>query len=107
MPTDALSQTQKKQFRSIGHSLNPVVTIADAGLSDNVNKELNRALEDHELIKIKLPAGERAVKQELIKTLCEQQNCTLVQQVGNTALIYRAAKKPKANLSNILKASKA
>lgn len=98
-----LSQAQKKQFRTIGHKLNPVVTIGDGGLGDNVKKELNRALEDHELIKVKIPAGERSEKQKLIDALCTEGQCTLVQKVGNVALVYRAARKPNPKLSNILK----
>lgn len=99
-----LSQSQKKQFRTIGHQLNPIVTLGDGGLSNNVKKELNRALEDHELIKIKVPAAERAEKLKLIDALCKSGQCTLVQKVGNIALVYRAAKKPNPKLSNIIKA---
>lgn len=99
-----ISQAQKKQFRTIGHSLNPVVIIGESGLSTNVQKELNRALEDHELIKVKIPAGERSEKQKLIDELCASENCVLIQKVGNMILIYRAARKPNPKLSNILKA---
>jgi len=99
----ALSASQKKQFRTIGHQLNPVVILGDGGLSENVKKELNRALEDHELIKIKIPSGERTEKQKLIDALCKSCQCALVQQVGNMVLIYRAGKNPNPKLSNILK----
>jgi RNA-binding protein len=98
-----LSQSQKKQFRSIGHQLNPIVTVGDKGLNENVVKELERALEDHELIKVKLPAGDRENKKTLITEICDQCACTAVQSVGNVALIYRAAKKPNPKLSNLLK----
>jgi RNA-binding protein len=99
-----LSQAQKKQFRTIGHQLNPIVTLGDSGLSANVKKELNRALEDHELIKIKVPAAERTEKQKLIDSICQSGQCELIQRVGNVALLYRAAKKPNPKLSNIIKA---
>jgi len=49
-----ISPARKKQFRTLGHKLNPIVTIAGNGLSENVLLELNRALDDHELIKVKL-----------------------------------------------------
>ena len=49
----ALSQDRKKALRTIGHKLNPIVTVAGNGLSENVLIEIDRALEDHELIKIK------------------------------------------------------
>ncbi len=102
-----LSTDQKKQFKTIGHQLNPIVTLGESGLSENVQKELERALEDHELIKIKIPAAPKSEKQALLDELCKICQCTLVQQVGNIALIYRAAKKPKAKLSNILRQQQA
>ena len=49
-----LSTALKKQYRTIGHNLNPIVTIAGNGLSEPVLAELDRALDDHELIKVKL-----------------------------------------------------
>jgi len=48
----SLSTATKKQYRTIGHGLNPVVTIAGNGLSAGVMAEIDRALEDHELIKV-------------------------------------------------------
>ena len=48
-----------KQLRAIGHKLKPVVTVAGNGLSDNVLQEIQRALADHELIKIKVSDGDR------------------------------------------------
>jgi len=99
----ALVAHQKKKFRAIGHKLNPIVTIAGNGLSEAVLSELDRALEDHELIKVKLAVGDRELKKEVIKEMLTAANAELVQAIGNIALIYRAAKDPKPNLSNILK----
>ena len=45
-----LDNSDKKRFRSIGHNLNPVVIIAQKGLSENIIEEIDRALKDHELI---------------------------------------------------------
>ena len=45
---------ERKQFRSIAHHLKPIVTVADKGLTANVVAELSRALQDHELIKVKV-----------------------------------------------------
>ena len=49
-----LSNVQRKQLRAIGHGLNPVVMVADKGLSEGVMAEMERALSDHELIKVRL-----------------------------------------------------
>ena len=98
----SLTQEQKKQFKSIGHHLKPVVTIADNGLTENVLAELDRALNDHELIKIQLRA-ERDDRKALIDDLCKKSSCLLVQSIGKVALVYRKNAQPNKNLSNVLR----
>lgn len=100
-PSPTLNNAQKKRYRTIGHSLNPVVTIAGNGLSEAVLTELQRALEDHELIKVKIHAAERSLKEQLISALCEETGATLVQKIGNIALIYRKARERNERLSNL------
>ena len=96
----SLSNERKKYLREIGHSLKPVVTSAAKGLSDTVLQELNRALEDHELIKVKLQVEDKIATVQL---LCEASHSELVQSIGNIVLIYRAATKPNPKISNLLK----
>jgi RNA-binding protein len=97
----SLSNEQKKRYRSIGHELHPVVTIAANGLSDTVLAEVNRALDDHELIKIKIVITDRDQRSQLIKQLCQKTQATDVQQIGKVALLLREAKRPNMKLSNI------
>ncbi|MFT6916340.1 MAG: RNA-binding protein [Motiliproteus sp.] len=99
----SLTATQKKQYRSLGHNLHPLVTVAGNGLTKGVQLEVDRALEDHELIKVKFSVGDREVKMTLIQQLCDQVQADLVQQIGNIALIYRAAVEPDPKLSNLLR----
>jgi RNA-binding protein len=95
-----LTAENKKKFRSIGHGLKPIVTIAGNGLTENVLAELSRALDDHELIKIKLAIEDRELRKELTAELCLSCKAELVQTIGKTALIYKIAKKPKLAMSN-------
>ncbi len=97
-----LDNKQLKQFRSIGHHLSPVVIIAN-GLSENINSEIDRALNDHELIKLKVHSNDREVKKALVQSICKERNAELVQLIGHVALIYKAAKKTNPKLSNILR----
>mgnify|MGYP001163442688 CR=1 FL=1 len=99
----SLTPTQKKQFRTIGHSLNPIITIAGNGLSENILLEADRALEDHELIKVKFAVGDRTIKKQLIQEMSQIVEATIVQEIGNVALFYRAAQKPNPKLSNLLR----
>ncbi|WOX04702.1 ribosome assembly RNA-binding protein YhbY [Microbulbifer pacificus] len=98
-----LTADRKKALRTIGHNLKPVVTVAENGLTEGVAAELNRALDDHELIKVKLAVNDREVRRELIAELCQQSGAELVQEIGKIALIFRKAEKPNAKLSNLLR----
>lgn len=98
----ALNKDDSKKLKQIGHHLKPVVTVGNNGLTDNVLMELNRALNDHELIKIKLSHEDRDV---VLAQLTQDVDLTVVQAIGNIALVYRAAEKPNPKLSNILRHS--
>lgn len=99
----SLSPDQKKQFRSIGHKLNPIITVAGKGLTENIQLEVDRALEDHELIKVKFAVADRDVKHALIIELSDIVEATVVQEIGHVALLYRAAQEPNPKLSNLLR----
>ena len=99
----SLNAAKKKHFRTIGHNLKPVVMVADKGLTDGVVEETLRALNDHELIKVKFAIGDREAKQQLMKELVEAVDAEMVQTIGRIALIYKAADKPNPLLSNLLR----
>tara|TARA_R110002072_G_scaffold98034_3_gene215881 strand:+ start:18524 stop:18835 length:312 start_codon:yes stop_codon:yes gene_type:complete len=96
-------KTQQKRLRAIGHKLKPIVTIGGNGFSESVVLELKRALDDHELIKVKIHAEDRDDRTESVAKLISVTGSELIQRVGNVALIYKAAAKPQAGLSNILR----
>lgn len=97
----SLSSDKTKQYRTIGHGLNPVVTVAGKGLTANVLAEIGRALEDHELIKVKVAIIDRAVRKAVIEELCASNNAVLIQEIGKIALIFREAREPDPRKSNI------
>ncbi len=97
------SNADKKHLRRLGHNLKPVVTIAGKGLTENVGTELERALGDHELIKVKLSVGDRDAKKDMTDEICQKYDALLVQSIGHVVLLYRKAKTPNPKLSNLLR----
>jgi RNA-binding protein len=89
----------RKAYRAIGHKLHPIVTVKE--LSEGVCKEISRALDDHELIKIKVLAADREEKKDLIEAVCVRLGAEQIQVAGHVALIYRAAERPNPVLSNL------
>jgi RNA-binding protein len=92
-----------KQLRAIGHKLKPIVTVAGKGLSENVLTEIDRALSDHEFIKIKLAVGGRDARTAVSEELCERTGAEIVQSVGNVILVLRRSSKPDPKLSNLIR----
>lgn len=99
----ALSIQERKRLRQIGHTLNPVVMVGDKGLSESVIEELNRALNDHELIKVKVVAEDREARAVLIADIVAASESEIVQTIGKIALIYKKAAKQNAKLSNLVR----
>ena len=99
----SLSPEQRREYRAIAHNLKPVIIVGDKGLSEGLQEELERALNDHELIKIKVANQDREARQEAITALCESSGAELVQTIGKIAVILRRAKQPNPKLSNLLR----
>ena len=94
--------TFRKKLRTIGHHLHPLVSIKSGGLEGGAAFELERALEDHELIKIKLPGMDRKQKQALLHRIELEFDATVVQKIGNIALVFRPSRSTRAKkLSNV------
>jgi len=93
-----LTPRQKKFLRARAHPLKVVVTIGGKGLTGAVTEEVDLALAKHELIKLKLPAEDKAVKAAMLSSLSDQLDAAEVQLIGRVGVLYRAAKKPVIEL---------
>lgn len=95
-----LSEAQKKYLRGRGHALKPLIMVGDSGLSNALLAEYESTLDHHELIKVRVRVGDREARDAMIDKLCKDSSATLVQRIGNVALVYRAnpEKKPEKRL---------
>ena len=87
-----MNTKQIKHLKSLGHKLNPIVTVGQHGMKESINTELDIALDYHQLVKIKVGVGDREARAELINTLAKSHSALLVQRIGNIALLYRKNK---------------
>ncbi len=90
---NTLNNKQIRFLRAQAHSMKPVVLIGGAGLTDNVINEINIALDDHELIKVRVNAEDREKKNEMIDTIAQQTECEHIQSIGHIGIFYRKNKK--------------
>jgi len=88
----SLSEKQKKHLRRLAHPMSPIVMLGNAGLTDAVVNELDRALTDHELVKVSARVGERDARNEALAVLAGRTSSELVQRIGNVGVFYRRRK---------------
>ena len=89
-----LSEKQKKHLRRLAHPLHPIVMLGNAGLSDAVVAELDRALTDHELVKVSARVvGERRERNASLEELARRTSALLVQRVGHVGVFYRRSER--------------
>lgn len=89
-----MNPIEKKKLKAQAHPLNPVVIIGQAGLTEAVTKEINLALDVHELIKVKIRA-ERDERNLIRTVICTETQAELIQAIGQVAVFYRKNPKKK------------
>ena len=95
----SLTSTQKRYLRGLAHALKPVIMVGNKGVSEALLAEFSTALDDHELIKVKLAGDDREERVAQISRLGEAGQAELVQSIGKVACFYRRnADKPKLAL---------
>ncbi len=96
-----LNGKQKRFLRGLGHSLSAVVQMGKGGLDDGVVRAVNAALEQHELVKVKLGPETPEDRHEVATALADRTGGSIAQVLGRTILIYkRHPKKPTLVLPN-------
>jgi len=84
-----LTPKEKQLLKARAHKLKPIVFIGHQGLTDAVKKETDRALNDHELIKIRIQAEDREERRAFFMELCEALSADDVQLIRKIGIIYR------------------
>lgn len=96
----AVLTTKQKQFlKGLAHGLSPVVRVGKGGVSAAVVGETKKALESHELIKVRIEADEGAQRRALASSLAAEAGAELAGTIGKIAILYRAREeKPEIKL---------
>lgn len=89
-----LTPAQRQFLKGLAHTRQPVVMIGNQGLTAAVLKEVDLALNAHELIKIKAATDEPDTRRAWMEEICKTAGAAPVQQIGKVLVVYRAAAKP-------------
>lgn len=90
-----------KRLKSIGHELKPIVMIGNKGITPAISEEIDRALTDHELIKVKLPAGSKHERDIVSSEIATTANANVIHTIGRMALLLRQNPNANPKLSNL------
>jgi RNA-binding protein len=90
-----LSGAQRRQLRALAHDVRPVAQLGRHGMTEPFLAELDRALEEHELIKVRLRGAEREERAMMVDELGVRLRCEPVSVVGSVAVFYRPASEPE------------
>ena len=85
----SLTPSQIRYLRSLAQDLNPVLLLGNKGATEAVVKELNQALDIHELVKVKLSGGDKDQRQAQIDVLAGDTQAEKVHQIGHVAVLFR------------------
>ena len=88
----ALTNAQTRFLRGQAHGLKAMLQVGGKGVSDALVAEVDGALEHHELIKVKVAAGDREARDAMVEELARRAGAALVQRIGHTAVLFRPSK---------------
>jgi len=91
-----LSPTRRRELKARAHALDPVVLIGGAGLSPTVLAEIDRGLKSHELIKVRVPAGDRTKREEIFAEICSRTGAQPIQHIGKVLVLFRENPEPSS-----------
>ena len=83
-----LSGKQARHLRSLGHSLKPILQVGKSGITDGMIEQIRKALETHELIKVKLIRNSTVDIKGAAEEICSKAPCYLAHKIGKTLLLY-------------------
>jgi RNA-binding protein len=84
-----LTVSERLALKSRAHTLNSLVMIGNAGLTESVLKEIALTLKTHELIKIRVMSDDRVLRATMLETICSQLDAAPVQHIGKILLVYK------------------
>ncbi len=85
-----LTGKQRRHLRALGHELKALVQIGKGGIDDGLVAAVDRALLDHELIKVKVGESAGLDRHEVAEALAGKTRSEVAQVLGNIVLLYRA-----------------
>ncbi len=90
-----LTGKQRSYLKSLANSIEPIFQIGKNGVSENVIKQFDEALEARELVKAVLLKNSTEDIRDVCEYIAERTRAEIVQIIGNKFILYRESEKHK------------
>ena len=89
-----ITKSQRNYLRKLANPLKPTVMLGKQGLTEQLVEKIERELDAHELIKVRL-LEYKDQKEPFAQTLVEETGAALVQIIGHVITLYRRHADPE------------
>ncbi len=84
-----LTSKQKQFLKGLAHPLSPLVQVGKEGVTEGFAAAVDRALLDHELIKVRVLETSPLERRECGEALAATLRAAVVQEIGRVIVLYR------------------
>ncbi len=93
-----LTGKQRSYLKALANSVDSIMQIGKGGITENVLKQIDDALEARELIKINILNNSMLEAKETANEIAESVGAEYVQSIGNKFVLYRESKEKLINM---------
>ena len=97
-----IDRDERIRLRAESHDLNPTVLLGQNGLTEAVVKEIEKALNSHGLVKIRIPGDDRDERAEIVQKILDDTGSARIQTIGKTVTIWRPMPKEEEPIQETL-----
>ena len=90
-----ITTKQRAFLRGRANTIDTIIHIGKAGITENIIRQTCDALESREIVKGKCLENSLLSAREAVQTLAEACHAEIVQTIGGKSVLYRPAKEPK------------
>ena len=88
-----LTSSQRAKLRGMAQTLTPIFNVGKNGVTDNLVKDVETALDAHELIKVGVLKNSDLTAKDVLEELCQRMGAEPVVAIGGKLALYRRSER--------------
>lgn len=90
-----LTGKQRSYLKGLANTLEPIFQVGKEGVTENVIKQFDEALEAREIVKASVLRSSLDSARDLAEEIAHETSAEIVQVIGSKFVLYRASRKNK------------